>query len=114
MFIPHWAWPGGGLTASEVVTAREQFEEKPIVLGDGVGVVEDGSPPVEGVEDDVFAERGESEGRPVGAGVAAKGADVCCRTQSVSEYPTSRQSFVVEEGISHLASPPHSSVSCRQ
>ena len=88
MLIPHRAWPGGGVAASEVVTAGEQFEEKPVVLGDRVGVVEDGGPPVEGVEDDVFAERGQSKRRPVGARVAAEGADVCCRTRSVSNHPS--------------------------
>ena len=84
MFVANWSGPSTAVSTSEVVSTREELEEKPVVLGDGVGVVEDGGPPVEGIEDDFFGERCECEWGPVCAGMASEGADGCCRSQSAS------------------------------
>ena len=57
MFVALRARPGTAIATSEVVTAGEQLEEEPVIFGDGVGVGEDGGPPVEGVEDCFFRQR---------------------------------------------------------
>lgn len=114
VFVANWSGPSTAVWSSEVVSAREELEEKPVVLGDRVGVVEDGGPPVEGIEDDFFGERGECEWGPVCAGVAAEGADVCCRSQSASTAELSLHHFVTVMRNAYPANPPHSSASSLQ
>jgi hypothetical protein len=76
MFIPLRTRPCGGGAAHEIVAAREELEEKPVVFRDGVGVLQDRGPPLKCVGDGGFGEGGEREGRPECGGAGAKVADV--------------------------------------